>query len=75
MSPGVPVMVRVPSAAAHFTGATDVASVQSTTSLLPAKHGSLTVVVAPESVTWPAQLAPELIVKPPIGLHDDIVVG
>ena len=59
----------------HWTACGAVVSLHSTTLKLPVKHGSFTVANPLSIVICPAQLPPELMVKPPVGLHAVIVVG
>jgi hypothetical protein len=59
----------------HLIALGAVISVHITMLSAPVKQGSLTVADPPFKVARPAQVAPEDIVKPPIGLHEVIVVG
>jgi hypothetical protein len=75
VSSGAPAIDNDPFAGVHRIALGAVISVHITISSLPVKQGSLTVADPPVRVARPAQVAPEDIVKPPIGPHEVIVVG
>lgn len=75
MSSGAPAIDNDPFAGVHRIALGAVISVHITISSLPVKQGSLTVADPPVRVARPAHVAPEDIVKPPIGPHEVIVVG
>jgi hypothetical protein len=67
--------VSVPLAGVHRRGLIEVVSVQSTTLSAPEKQASRIVAEPPLRVACPAQFDPDDIEKPPIGLHEVIVVA
>jgi hypothetical protein len=75
VSPIPPEIARLPLAGVHLSGFAAVVSVHSTILSAPVKHTSLTEAVPSLSVALPLQGAPEVIEKPPIGVHELIVVG
>jgi hypothetical protein len=75
MSPAVPATVRKPLPGMHMTGFAAVVSVHMTILSLPVKHAALTEVSLLLSMAKPAQFDPEVIVKPPNGPQELIVVG
>jgi hypothetical protein len=75
VSSGAPAIDSDPLDGVHLIAFGALMSVHITMLSVPVKHGSLTVADPPLSVARPAQAAPDDMVKPPIGLHDVIVVG
>ena len=71
----MPAILKRPDPAVQLTADGDEVSVQITTFSLLLKHGSCTVTEPLISVAWPAQLAPDDMVKPPNGPYELIVVG
>jgi hypothetical protein len=70
-----PAIAREPLDGVHEIALGAVISVHITMLSLPVKQESLTVADPPFRVARPAQVAPEDIVNPPIGLHEVMVVG
>jgi hypothetical protein len=75
VSSGAPAIDKDPLDGVHLIALGAVISVHITMLSVPLKQGSLTVADPPLRVARPAQVAPEDIVKPPIGPHEVIVVG
>jgi hypothetical protein len=75
VSSGAPAIDKDPFDGVHLIALGAVISVHITMLSVAVKQGSLTVADPPFKVARPAQVAPEDIVKPPIGLHEVIVVG